>query len=52
MGLVIDCVFIDCVDLEVMTSFWCQALDLEHVWTDHPADICSRRPTDPADGSR
>lgn len=33
MGLVIDCVFIDCVDLEVMTSFWCQALDLEHVWT-------------------
>ncbi len=33
MALVIDCVFIDCVDLEVMTAFWCQALDLEHVWT-------------------
>ena len=33
MGLVIDCVFIDCVDLEVMTAFWCQALDLERVWT-------------------
>ncbi|MCX6522205.1 MAG: VOC family protein [Actinobacteria bacterium] len=33
MGLVIDCVFIDCVDLEAMTAFWCQALDLEHVWT-------------------
>ncbi len=33
MPLVIDCVFIDCVDLDVMTAFWCQALDLEHVWT-------------------
>jgi hypothetical protein len=27
MALVIDCVFIDCVDLEVMTAFWCQALE-------------------------
>ncbi len=33
MSLVLDCVLIDCVDLEVMTSFWCQALDLEQVWT-------------------
>ena len=33
MSLVIDCVLIDCIDLEVMTAFWCQALDLEHVWT-------------------
>ena len=33
MPLVIDCVFIDCVDLDEMTAFWCQALDLEHVWT-------------------
>ena len=24
---------IDCVDLDAMTAFWCQALDLEHVWT-------------------
>ena len=33
MPLVIDCVLIDCVDLEMMTEFWCRALDLEHVWT-------------------
>ncbi len=33
MTLEIDCVLIDCVDLDVMTAFWCQALDLEHVWT-------------------
>ncbi len=33
MSLVIDCVLIDCVDLDAMTAFWCQALDLEHVWT-------------------
>ena len=33
MPLVIDCVLIDCVDLDSMTTFWCQALDLEHVWT-------------------
>lgn len=33
MQLVIDCVLIDCVDLDAMTAFWCQALDLEHVWT-------------------
>ena len=33
MPLTIDCVFIDCVDLDAMTAFWCQALDLEHVWT-------------------
>ncbi len=33
MPLVIDCVLIDCVDLDAMTAFWCQALDLEHVWT-------------------
>lgn len=33
MALVIDCVLIDCVDLEAMTTFWCEALDLDHVWT-------------------
>lgn len=33
MSLVIDCVLIDCVDLDGMTTFWCRALDLEHVWT-------------------
>jgi predicted enzyme related to lactoylglutathione lyase len=33
MASVIDCMLIDCVDLDVMTAFWCQALDLEHVWT-------------------
>ena len=33
MSLVIDCVLIDCVDLDAMTAFWCQALDLEHVLT-------------------
>ena len=33
MALVIDCVLIDCVDLDAMTTFWCTALDLEHVWT-------------------
>lgn len=33
MALVIDCVLIDCVDLDAMTTFWCGALDLEHVWT-------------------
>lgn len=33
MPLVIDCVLIDCADLEAMTTFWCAALDLEHVWT-------------------
>ncbi len=33
MPLVIECVLIDCVDLDAMTAFWGQALDLEHVWT-------------------
>jgi hypothetical protein len=33
MPLAIENVLIDCVDLDVMTTFWCQALDLEHVWT-------------------
>ncbi len=33
MPLILECVLIDCVDLDVMTAFWCQALDLEHVWT-------------------
>jgi hypothetical protein len=31
--VLIDCVLIDCVDLDAMTTFWCQALDFEHVWT-------------------
>ncbi|MDQ6613726.1 MAG: hypothetical protein M3083_02950 [Actinomycetota bacterium] len=29
MSLVIEWVLIDCVDLDVMTDFWCKALDLE-----------------------
>jgi len=33
MSLVIEWVLIDCVDLDAMTEFWCQALDLEHVGT-------------------
>ena len=33
MPLAIELVLIDCIDLQVMTDFWCQALDLEHVWT-------------------
>jgi len=33
MALTIEWVLIDCVDLEVMSEFWCQALDLEQVAT-------------------
>ena len=33
MSLVIECVLIDCLDLDAMRTFWCEALDLEHVWT-------------------
>ena len=33
MGLVIECVLIDCSDLERMSEFWQAALNLEHVWT-------------------
>ena len=33
MPLTIEWVLIDCVDLDVMTEFWCKALDLEHVGT-------------------
>ena len=33
MGLIIECVLIDCSDLERMSAFWRAALDLEHVWT-------------------
>lgn len=33
MGLIVECVLIDCVDLTAMTTFWCAALDMEHVWT-------------------
>ena len=33
MPLSIECVLIDCVDLDAMTAFWCKALDLDHVWT-------------------
>ncbi|WP_040493259.1 VOC family protein [Ilumatobacter nonamiensis] len=33
MPLAVDLVLIDCVDLGVMTEFWCEALDLDHVWT-------------------
>ena len=33
MSLAIDCVLIDCNDLQRMSQFWRAALDLEHVWT-------------------
>jgi hypothetical protein len=33
VGLVIECVLIDCIDLERMSEFWQAALYLEHVWT-------------------
>ncbi len=33
MPLAIDLVLIDCVDLDAMTEFWCEALDLDHTWT-------------------
>jgi predicted enzyme related to lactoylglutathione lyase len=33
VSLVIECVLIDCSDLEQMSAFWRAALDLEHVWT-------------------
>ena len=46
MPLVIDCVLVDCVDLGAMTLFWCQVLDLEHMWTG-PSDICLSPRTDP-----
>jgi predicted enzyme related to lactoylglutathione lyase len=33
MTLAIECVLIDCNDVERMSAFWRSALDLEHVWT-------------------
>jgi Glyoxalase-like domain len=33
VALAIDCVLIDCVDLEIMTVFWGQTLGLKYVWT-------------------
>ena len=33
MALTNEWVLIDCIDLDVMSKFWCQALDLEHVGT-------------------
>jgi predicted enzyme related to lactoylglutathione lyase len=33
VGLVIECVLMDCTDLERMSAFWQSALNLEHVWT-------------------
>ena len=33
MSLTIEWVLIDCIDLDVMSEFWCRALDLEHVGT-------------------
>ena len=33
VSLAIDCVLIDCNDLELMSEFWGSALNLEHVWT-------------------
>ena len=33
MSLAIECVLIDCIDLQRMSEFWQSALNLEHVWT-------------------
>jgi hypothetical protein len=33
VSLVIECVLIDCTDVERMSEFWQAALSLEHVWT-------------------
>jgi len=33
VSLAIDCVLIDCNDLQGMSEFWQSALSLEHVWT-------------------
>jgi len=33
VALVVENILIDCVDLDRMSAFWCDALDLEHVWT-------------------
>jgi Glyoxalase-like domain len=33
VSLAIDCVLIDCDDLERMSDCWTSALNLEHVWT-------------------
>ena len=33
MSLAIDCILIDCNDLQRMSEFWRSALNLEHVWT-------------------
>jgi predicted enzyme related to lactoylglutathione lyase len=33
VSLAIECVLIDCNDLERMSDFWRSALGLEHVWT-------------------
>ncbi len=33
MSLAIDCVLIDCNDLQRMSEFWGSALNLEHMWT-------------------
>lgn len=33
MSLAIDCVLIDCNDLERMSAVWSSALNLEYVWT-------------------
>lgn len=32
MAVTTDRVLVDCVDLDAMTAFWCEARDLEHVW--------------------
>ncbi len=32
MPLVIDCVLIDCVDLDAMTAFWCQGVSTLYMY--------------------
>jgi predicted enzyme related to lactoylglutathione lyase len=33
MSITIENVLIDCLDLGAMSTFWCEALDFEHIWT-------------------
>ena len=33
MSLTIENVLIDCLDLEAMSTFWCEVLGFEHIWT-------------------
>lgn len=50
MTLEIDWVIIDCVDIEGMSRFWCQALDFVTCGQALTAGTCSLRRTDLSSG--